>query len=239
VAQHARTAWRKAERSLDAAVPTEGVVSRGAMARAVLRPAGPRNDRAGAPAQGQEAAKPLTGPEGGKGRRGRRDARTLYDRDGLQASWAEAGADPLWREGCARLGALRETRRYTPGAKRGRLAQLAALEQAMGPRLWPEWPSAYARGQEKLSPVVRARRAVACINRMRRRHPVRHRQVSQGMLDLKRLYWHGCPFRHGQRKRACPEAFLGLKLPTYRWWTLLQLDPKEGEQKLSTHRVAA
>jgi hypothetical protein len=36
----------------------------------------------------------------------------------------------------------------------------------------------------------------------------------------------------------CPYELLGLKLPTYSWWTLLQLDPKEVEKKLSTHRVA-
>ena len=128
--------------------------------------------------------------------------------------------------------------RPTPGEKRVRLAQLAALEQAMGQRLWPEWPSAYARVQEKLSQVVRASSAVECINSVMRMHQARHRHVSQGMLDLKRLYWNCRTFRHGKRKRACPYELLGLKLPTYSWWTLLQMDPKEVEKKLSTHRVA-
>jgi hypothetical protein len=55
----------------------------------------------------------------------------------------------------------------------------------MGQRLWPEWPSAYARVQEKLSQVVRASSAVECLKSVMRMHQARHRHVSQGMLDLK------------------------------------------------------
>ena len=109
----------------------------------------------------------------------------------------------------------------------------------MGQRLWPEWQAAYARGHEKLSRVVRASSAVECINSVMRMHQARHRHVSQGMLDLKRLYWNCRTFRHGKRKKMCPYELLGLKLPTYSWWTLLQLDPKDVEKTLSTHRVAA
>ena len=239
VAQHARTAGRKAERYFDEAVQTEGVVSRVAMALAVFRPDGKLNDRVWAQAQLQEATKALTGPEGGKVRRLLSDERTLYYLDWLHEQLAEAVEDPLWREACARLWSLRETMRHTPGEKRVRLAQLAALEQAMGQRLWSEWPSAYAHVQEKLSQVVRASSAVECINSVMRMHQARHRHVSQGMLDLKRLYWNCRTFRHGKRKRACPYELLGQKLPAYSWWTLLQLDPKEVEKKLATHRVAA
>jgi hypothetical protein len=76
VAPPARTAWRQAARSCDAAVQTEGVVSRVAMALAVLRPAGTLHERAWAPAQWQEATQPLPGPEWGKGRRVLRAERT-------------------------------------------------------------------------------------------------------------------------------------------------------------------
>jgi len=227
VAQHARRAWHKAERCFDEAVQTEGVVSRVAMALAVLRPDGKLNERAWAQAQVQEAPQPLTGPEWGKVRRLLSAERTLYYLDGLHEQLAEAVEDPRWREACARLWSLRETMTHTHGEKRIRLVQLTALEQAMGQRLWPEWQAAYARVHEKLRRVVRASSAVECLNSVMRMHQARHRHVSQGMLDLKRLYWHCRTFRHGKRKRACPYALLGLKLPTYRWWPLLQLDPKE------------
>ena len=239
VAQHARTVWRKAERYFDEAVQTEGVVSRVAMALAVFRPDGTLNDRAWAQAQLQEATTSLRGPEWGKVRRLLSDERTLYYLAWLHAQLAEAVEDPLWREACARLWFLRETMTHSHGEKRICLEQLGALEQAVCQRLWPEWQSAYAQGHERLMRVVRASSAVECLNSVVRMHQERHRHVSQGMLDLKRLYWNCRTFRHGKRKRACPYELLGLKLPTYSWWTLLQLDPKEVEKKLSTHRVAA
>jgi hypothetical protein len=41
------------------------------------------------------------------------------------------------------------------------------------------------------------------------------------------------------RKGTCPYALRGLKLPTYDWWELLQMEPEELAQKLSTQAVAA
>jgi hypothetical protein len=58
--------------------------------------------------------------------------------------------------------------------------------------------------------------------------------MTQPMLDLKRLYWNTHPFRSGPRKDVCPYQRLGLKLPTYHFWELLQSDPEELTQGLST-----
>ena len=126
-----------------------------------------------------------------------------------------------------------------PDPQRTRLAQLAILEQVVCQRLAPEWHSAYRRVDEILSQVVRASSAVECVNSVVRMHQARHRHVSQGMLDLKRLYWNCRTFCHGKRRGACPYELLGLKLPTYDWWMLLQMDPKEVEQKLLTQELAA
>ena len=60
--------------------------------------------------------------------------------------------------------------------------------------------------------------------------------MTQPMLDLKRLYWNCRPFRSGPRKELSPYQALGLELPTYDFWTLLQSDPAELTQKLSTSR---
>ena len=65
------------------------------------------------------------------------------------------------------------------------------------------------------------------MNSVLRMHQSRHRQVSQGMLDPKRLFWHCRTLSHGKRKGSCPYELLGLKLPTYNWWKLLQMDPEE------------
>jgi len=37
-----------------------------------------------------------------------------------------------------------------------------------------------------------------------------------------RLYWNCCVFRGGKRKDLCPYEHLGLKLPSFNFWTLLQ-----------------
>jgi hypothetical protein len=111
------------------------------------------------------------------------------------------------------------------------------MEQALCQRLWPEWQQAYARVEAILERVVRASRAVECLNSVVRMHQGRHRHVSQGLLDLKRLYWNCRVFRHGKRKGSCPYELLGLKLPTHDWWTLLHMDPKELEQELLTQEV--
>jgi hypothetical protein len=90
---------------------------------------------------------------------------------------------------------------------------------------------------EILGRVMRASSAVEGLNSVLRMHQARHRHVSQDMLDLKRLYWNCRSFRHGKRKEHCPYELLGLKLPTYDWWTLLQMDPKALAQKLLTQEV--
>jgi hypothetical protein len=41
----------------------------------------------------------------------------------------------------------------------------------------------------------------------------RHRKLSQGLLDLKRLYWNLRRFRTGRRKDQTPYGLLGLRLP--------------------------
>jgi hypothetical protein len=58
--------------------------------------------------------------------------------------------------------------------------------------------------------------------------------MSQPMLNLKRLYWNCHRFGSGPRKDVCPYQRLGLELPAFDFWTLLQSDPMELAQKLST-----
>ena len=62
--------------------------------------------------------------------------------------------------------------------------------------------------------------------------------MSQGMLDLKRLYWNTRAFRAGKRKGQCPYQLLGASLPTYDFWELLNMDPEKLDQHLSSQQVA-
>ena len=101
----------------------------------------------------------------------------------------------------------------------------------------PEQAS-YDRVSAVLRDTFRASSAVECMNSVLRMQQSRHKVMTQPMLDLKRLYWNCHEFRGGPRKKACPYQVLGLELPTYDFWTLLQTDPKELTQRLSTARNA-
>jgi hypothetical protein len=124
--------------------------------------------------------------------------------------------------------------RGAAGDERVRVESLALMEQVLCDRLGGEWTTAYEQGDALLRQAVRASSAVEGVNSGVRMHQGRHRQGSQGMLDLKRLYWNGRLFRDGKRKGHCPYELLGLTLPTSHWWELLQMDPKELAHKLLT-----
>ena len=98
--------------------------------------------------------------------------------------------------------------------------------------------ASYDRVSAVLVDTFRASSAVECMNSVLRMQQSRHKVMTQPMLDLKRLYWNCHEFRNGPRKKACPYQVLGLELPTYDFWTLLQADPKELTQRLSTARNA-
>lgn len=87
-----------------------------------------------------------------------------------------------------------------------------------------------------LSGVTRASSAVECLNGVLRMQQARHKRMTQGMLDLKRLFWNTRPLDSGPRKGACPYEHLGLKWPTFEFWELLRSDPARLAQELSTQQ---
>ena len=74
-----------------------------------------------------------------------------------------------------------------------------------------------------------------CVNGVVRMQQARHRKVSQGLLDLKRLYWNSHVFRTGRRRRQSPYQRLGVPWPKgVRWWDVLQWSPERLRNELST-----
>jgi hypothetical protein len=236
-AQQAWRAWRQAERVFDAAVLAEAAAERVEMALGLFRPEGSLNDRQWAQAQLHDAIAQLAGQEWGKTRRLLSDQRTLTHLDWVHEQLAQAVEEPLLRNTLARLWYLRQAMVRAQHPQHAHLAKLVMMEQVVCQRLCAQWQVVYARVDEILGRVIRASSAVEGLNSVLRMHQARHRHVSQGMLDLKRLYWNCRPFRHGKRQGQCPYKLLGLKLPTSDWWTLLQMDPKALEQKLLTQEV--
>ena len=80
----------------------------------------------------------------------------------------------------------------------------------------------------------RASSLVEGINSVLRMHQARHRKLTQGLLDLKRLYWNCHTFLTGRRRGKSPYERLGLKLPEGAdWWELTKMTPEQLRNKLS------
>jgi hypothetical protein len=80
----------------------------------------------------------------------------------------------------------------------------------------------------------RASSLVECLNSALRMQQARHRKMTQGLLDLKRLYWNTHTFRTGCRRGTSPYQRLGLPWPEgLRWWDLLKWSPEQLRDQLS------
>ena len=66
---------------------------------------------------------------------------------------------------------------------------------------------------------------VECIKSVLRMHQAGHRRMTQGLLDLKRLYWNCHTCRAGRRRGTTPYQRLGVWLEGLRWWDLLKSTP--------------
>jgi hypothetical protein len=119
----------------------------------------------------------------------------------------------------------------TPAAAAARglaLARVVQLEKTS-----PGWRDQAAEVNRVLRGVWRASSLVECINSVARMQQSRHRKMSQGLLDLKRLYWNLRRFRTGHRKDQTPYGLLDLKLPDLSFWEFLKLTPGELREQLS------
>jgi hypothetical protein len=84
----------------------------------------------------------------------------------------------------------------------------------------------------------RASSLVECVNSVVRMQQARHRRMSQGLIDLKRLYWNTAAFRTGRRRKKSPYDHLGVNLPEgIRWWELLKCPPQRLRDQLSASKT--
>jgi hypothetical protein len=232
-------AWRKAERLCDQAGNAQEAVQQITAALSWFDAQGRLYCCQTAQAQLDEASQQLQGDCWSKVKRLLSDERTLSHLDRLRAHLTAAVSEPVLRDALTRLWYVSDQMQQVQGEACVRFRQLVVIEQVLCERLCPQWQSAYRRVDEILRHAVRASSAVECVNSVVRMHQGRHRHVSQGLLDLKRLYWNCRVFREGKRKGKSPYDLLGLHLPSSDWWQLLQMAPEELEQKLLTQQLGA
>ena len=188
------------------------------------------NDRAQAEAVVAAALPHLSGAAWAKTRRLllRRESFTFLDQ--VHERLAGLGLDPDVLSALLDLEGLRRQpwRLGRPRTRAWALVRTVQLTKAC-----PDWRDEARRVRAVLRGVWRASSLVECVNSVARMQQARHRKMTQGLLDLKRLYWNLRRFRTGRRKDQTPYGLLGLKLPELSFWEFLKLTPEELREKLS------
>ena len=229
----ARFAWRKAEDAFHVAETEDAIWNRAKAAFSLFLADGTPNTEVAARAELQAVSSRLPGDRWAKVRRLLNDARAVTFLKRMHEQLVLAEPDAALRAELLRLKWLRSQFR-DPQVDAARLTSLVAVQEAICHKLCPDWQTSYARVARVVQTTVRASSAVECMNSVIRMHQARHRNLTQPLLDLKRLYWNTRTFREGKRKAASPYQLLGLKLPGLDFWRLLNANPASLAQQLST-----
>ena len=221
--------WREAERLWDHAAAAETAWTQARSAFEFFTPDGRPNDRARAAAVAEAALPHLGGAAWAKTRRLllRRESFTFLDQ--AQARLTGLGLDPDVLSASLDLeGLRRQPGRSSAATRAWALARTVQLTKSC-----PDWARQADRVRAVLRGVWRASSLVECVNSVARMQQARHRKMTQGLLDLKRLYWNLRRFRTGRRKGQTPYGLLGLKVPDLSFGEFLKLTPEELREKLS------
>jgi hypothetical protein len=227
--------WRGAERLWDLATAAERAWKQAKSAFEFFTPEGRLNDRVQAEAVVAAVLPHLGSPAWAKTRRLllRRESFTFLDQ--VQQRLAGLGLDPDVLSALLDLeGLRRQPWRQSAATRSWALVRTVQLTNAC-----PDWREESNRVRAVLRGVWRASSLVECVNSVARMQQARHRKMTQGLLDLKRLYWNLRRFRIGRRKDQTPYGLLGLELPELSFWEFLKLTPEELQKKLSAQGDAA
>jgi hypothetical protein len=227
--------WRQAERLWDQAAAAETAWERARSAFEFFTPEGRLNDRSQAAAVVAAALPHLGGAAWAKTRRLllRRESFTFLDQ--VRPRLAGLGLDPDVLAALLDLeGLRRQPRRLSAATRAWATVRTVQLTKACS-----DWRGESRRVRAVLRGVWRASSLVECVNSVARMQQARHRRMTQGLLDLKRLYWNLRRFRTGRRKGQTPYGLLGLELPGLRFWEFLKLTPEGLRKTLSAQKDAA
>jgi len=226
--------WSQAEYLWDHATAAEAAWDRARSAFEFFTPEGRLNDRAQAEAVVAAALPQLDGTAWAKTRRllMRRESFTFLDQAGERLTGLGLDRDVL--SALLDLEGLRRQPSRLSAATRA----WALARTVQSSRSCPDWPEQAGRVRAVLRGVWRASSLVECVNSVARMQQARHRKMTQGLLDLKRLYWNLRRFRTGHRKGKAPYGLLGLRLPEMSFGEFLKLTPDELREQLSAQDVA-
>jgi hypothetical protein len=232
--------WRQAEQVFDAWSRQERAWQQVAAAFTLFGPTGQLQTRTQAEAVVAAALLELLGQRWAKVRRLLVRPQLWTYLDQAQAQVAALPVAPELREAALRVeGIRRRPGAATEGPKAAAVRGVAVVAAVLLSLAGAAGTAALTGVRGALSGVWRASSLVEGINSVLRMQQARHRRVTQGLLDLKRLYWNCHQFRTGKRRKQSPYERLGLRLPLLPWWELLKLSPQELRQQLSAQQIAA
>jgi hypothetical protein len=226
--------WRQAEAAYDHWSRQEQAWQQASSALVLFDAGGQLQTRTQAEATVAAALPALTGQHWAKARAAltRPELWTYLDR--AQAQLVALPVAAALRQAALRVEGVRRRPGLTAGegtgaaAVRGMVLVASVVLRVAG----AEGAVALAAVRAVLAGVWRASSGVEGINSVLRMQQARHRRLTQGLLDLKRLYWNCHEFRTGKRKRQSPYSRLGVPLPALSWWEILKLSPEELRQLL-------
>lgn len=237
----ALAAWRKAEKAMDTWAERERLWQKAKSALRLFTPEGELNTRRHAEAVLAETLPQL--PDAfAKAKQQLQKPEMLPYLDQVQRQLealplpAEVKRAAVRQEGLRRRPELLQGEGTQAAALRGVLLACALVLAKAG----EGGQQAQMAVRDILRRAYRASSLVECLNSVLRMQQARHRNMTQGLLDLKRLHWNCHTFRTGRRRRTTPYQRLGMPWPEgLRWWDVLKLTPEQLRDKLSTAKKAA
>ncbi len=240
-AHKARARWAKAEKAYATWQERDALWQKTKAALQLITPDGTLNTRARAEAILAETLPQLPDADFAKPKRMLQQPETLTYLDEVQRKLEALPVPEEVRQAAVRQECLRRRPELRQGdgpqaaAVRGALLVYAVILAQAG-----------AVGQQAVQGVQaifrqtwRASSLVECINSVLRMQQARHRKLTQGLLNLKRLYWNTHTFRTGRRRGKTPYELLGVPWPEGpRWWDVLKWTPEQLRDRLSALQTA-
>jgi hypothetical protein len=233
--------WRKAEAAFHQWEAQEQAL---AQVRQALRPftaQGELNSRDKAVAAVQAALPALQGEQWAKFKRLVQRPETYTYLDRLRVQIEALPVAPEVGAAAVRSAGVRQNPELVQGEGQAQAVMrgLAVVWAVVLAKAGQAGEQAVAGVRQALRCVGRASSCVEGLNSVVRMQQGRHRKMTQGLLDLKRLYWNLRQFRTGRRKKTSPYERLGVPLPAdLSWWQLLQLTPDQLRPLLSAQTRA-
>jgi hypothetical protein len=238
--KHAAATWRKAEEAMDLWCQQERLWQQTKEAMRLVTPTGDLNTRQDAAAVLSQTLPPLPDSDFAKTKRHIQKPEMLNYLDHVQWQIEVLPFPKEVKQAAVRQECLRRRPDALKGegtraaARRGVLLMCAVILSKTG----EVGQQALAAVRDIFRRAYRASSLVECINSAVRMHQCRHRKMTQGLLDLKRLHWNCHRFRTGRRRHSTPYQRLGVPWPEgMRWWDVLKLTPEQLREKLSTAKM--